>query len=151
MSHRVYFSKVLCLIDETFQVVVIYRFIVLQLYSVYDSYILQSVCTSPCPHLFSSSPWAPGLYPQTHITDACLWPKRTPGRTLTMHRPGSDRGEDDNRRDPGGPGRGTAYAGPAHRLPGKGDRSDSPGPGDGDGGPRTRTAGAVPSPRNSGG
>ena len=33
MSHRVYFSKGLCVIDETFQVVVIYRFIVLQLYS----------------------------------------------------------------------------------------------------------------------
>ena len=77
--------------------------------------------------------------------------KRTPGRTLTMHRPGSARGEDDTRRDPGGPGRGTGDAGTAHRLPGKGDRSDSPGPGDGDGGPRTRTAGAVPSPRNTGG
>ena len=77
--------------------------------------------------------------------------KRTPGRTLTMHRPGSDRGEDGNRRDPGGPGRGTGDAGTAHRLPGKGDRSDSPGPGDGDGGPRTGTAGAVPSPRISGG
>ena len=33
LSHRVYFSKGLCVIDETFQVVVIYRFIVLQLYS----------------------------------------------------------------------------------------------------------------------
>ena len=40
-----------------------------------------------------------------------------------MHRPGSDRGEDGNRRDPGGPGRGTGNAGTAHRLPGKGDRS----------------------------
>ena len=68
-----------------------------------------------------------------------------------MHRPGSDRGEDDHRGDPGGPGRGTGDAGTARRLPGEGDRSDFPGPGDGDGGPRTRTAGAVPSPRNSGG
>ena len=75
--------------------------------------------------------------------------KRTPGRTLTMHHLGSDRGEDGNRRDPGGPGRRTGDAGTAHRLPGKGDHSDSPGPRDGDGGPRTGTAGAVPGPRNS--
>ena len=73
--------------------------------------------------------------------------KRTLGQTLTMHHPGSDRGEGGNRRDLGGPGRGTADAGTTH--PGKGDRSDSPVPGDGDGRPRTGTAGAVPGPRNS--
>ena len=55
--------------------------------------------------------------------------KRTPGRTLTMHRLGSDRGEGGNRRDPGGPGRGIGDAGTAHHLPSKGDRSDSPGRG----------------------
>ena len=77
--------------------------------------------------------------------------KRTPGRTPTVHPPGSDRGEDDHRGDPGGLGGGTGDAGTARRLPGEGDRSDSPGLGDGDGGPRTRTTGAVPSPRNSGG
>ena len=66
-----------------------------------------------------------------------------------MHRPGSDRGEDGDRRDPGGLDRGAGDAGTAHRLPGKGDCSDSPGPRDGDGGPRTGTAGAVPGPRNS--
>ena len=43
----------------------------------------------------------------------------------------------------------TGDAGTTHRLPGKGDRSDSPGPGDGDGGLRTGTAGALPGPRNS--
>ena len=74
--------------------------------------------------------------------------KRTHGRTLTMHHPGSDRGEGGNRGNLGGPGRGTGDAGTTHRLPGKGDRSDSPGPRDGDGGPRTGTAGAVPGPRN---
>ena len=75
--------------------------------------------------------------------------KRTHGRTLTMHHPGSDRGEGGNRGNLGGSGRGTGDAGTTHRLPGKGDRSDSPGPRDGDGGSRTRTAGAVPGPRNS--
>ena len=75
--------------------------------------------------------------------------KRTHWRTLTMHHPGSDRGEGGNRRDLGGPGRGTGDAGFTHRLPGKGDRSDSPGPRDGDGGLRTGTTGAVPGPRNS--
>ena len=79
----------------------------------------------------------------------CRDGKRTHGRTLTMHHPGSDRGEGGNRGNLGGPGRGTGDAGITHRLPGKGDCSDSPGPGDGDGGPRTGTAGAVPGPRTS--
>ena len=77
--------------------------------------------------------------------------KRTPGRTPTVHHPGSDRGEDDHGGDPGGPGRGTGDAGTACHHPGEGDRSDSPGLRDGDGGQGTRTTGAVPSLRNSGG
>ena len=75
--------------------------------------------------------------------------KRTHGRTFTMHHPGSHRGEGGNRGNLGGPGRGVGDAGTTHRLTGKGDRSYSPGPRDGDGGSRTRTAGAVPGPRNS--
>ena len=75
--------------------------------------------------------------------------ERTHGRTLTMHHPGSHRGEGGNRGNLGGPGRGAGDAGTTHRLPGKGDHSYSPGPRDGDGGARTRTAGAVPGLRNS--
>ena len=70
--------------------------------------------------------------------------KRTPGRTPTVHRPGSDRGEDDHGGDPGGPSRGTGDAGTACRHPGEGDRSDSPGLRDGDGGPGPGPLGLCP-------
>ena len=70
--------------------------------------------------------------------------KRTHGQTLTMHHPGSDRGEGGNRGNLGGLGRGAGDAGTTHRLPGKGDHSDSPGPRDGDGGPRTGPLGLCP-------